>query len=146
MNWMPIHSAPTLEAVLTCQTNKAKSVRQMYYGDGSAKYPATWICEITREPVSEFEIPDWWMPTPDIPGVYTESKSVQIADRKVITDTFIRICSDSRFQWSATEAAKFTAKLLGIHPLEVSGAFASLQQMGEVAAGTHPAATQKDHV
>lgn len=72
-DWQPISTAPKLEAVLTCQTNKAKSVRQMYHGDGSAKHPATWICEVTREPVSEFEMPDWWKPSPAVPSESKEA-------------------------------------------------------------------------
>jgi hypothetical protein len=67
MTWAPIKDAPILEAVLTCQAGRAKSVRLMYRGDGSAKHPAAWICEIDRNPVSEFETPDLWMVSPAVP-------------------------------------------------------------------------------
>lgn len=69
IGWRPQSTAPELEAVLTCRYGDAKSVRQMYRGDGSRKHPACWICEITREPVSEFEQPDLWAPMEVLPAI-----------------------------------------------------------------------------
>jgi len=65
--WQKIDTAPKLEAVLTCQAGRAKSIRLMYHGDGNPKHPYTWICEVTREPVSDFEMPDFWQPPMSVP-------------------------------------------------------------------------------
>ena len=59
-------------------------------------------------------------------------------DRKMIRDTFIRICRDSRFSVEAQWAAAFSAQMLGIHPIEVWTAFGSIDTMKAIATGKHP--------
>lgn len=67
MTWQPIETAPELENVLVCQHGWANSAQVMYRGDGSPKHPATWIEAHERRPVSEFEMPDYWMPIEKVP-------------------------------------------------------------------------------
>lgn len=66
-----------------------------------------------------------------------------MTERKLIQDVYIRVCRDSGFRESFTRAAKITATLLGIHPLQVWVAFGRLETMEEVAAGTHPAVREE---
>ena len=58
--------------------------------------------------------------------------------RATIVTTFIRIARDVKWRWSGAEVAQLTAKVLGIHPMQVAFAI-GMSNMDRVAAGEHPA-------
>jgi hypothetical protein len=60
-------------------------------------------------------------------------------DRDTMQKVFIRICSDSKFSLDYVAAAQLAGKILGVHPLEVYGAFPSMSVMVKVSTGEHPA-------
>ena len=60
-------------------------------------------------------------------------------DREQIQRLYVRYCADSLFRMDAIKAAQFTARVLGIHPLEFWLAMPSWEVMEEIAAGRHPA-------
>lgn len=61
-------------------------------------------------------------------------------ERKQIQDLFIRVCRDSGFQLSGTDAAVIAARSVGISPLEIWTAMPGIAVMDEIASGSHPAA------
>lgn len=60
--------------------------------------------------------------------------------RDTIQQLFIRLCRDSGFRLDGVRAARLTAAVLGIHPLDVWLAMPCLDVMNDIAAGKHPAA------
>lgn len=58
--------------------------------------------------------------------------------RNTITLAFIRVCRDSQFKLEFERAAALAAGTLGISPLEVWVACGSMEDMRQIAAGTHP--------
>lgn len=60
-----------------------------------------------------------------------------LSNRKEVQDSYIRLCRDSRFRLSATDAAIFVGKVLDISPVEV-WAHLGMDNMERIAAGTHP--------
>lgn len=65
--------------------------------------------------------------------------------RQQIQEAYIRVCMDSGFQMEYIEAAKFTAKLLGLHPIEIWIAMGYMDTMEEIAKGIHPALHKYSH-
>jgi hypothetical protein len=63
--------------------------------------------------------------------------------REAIQDMFIRTCRDSGFSMDWVRAAQFTADVLKINPLQVWLAMPSADVLEEIAAGTHPAVTNR---
>ena len=59
-------------------------------------------------------------------------------DRKLIQEVFLRTARDSKYQMDPYEVAKFTGKLLSIHPLQVWTALGYMDTMISVAKGEHP--------
>lgn len=51
---------------------------------------------------------------------------------------YIRVCRDSRFRLSATDAAHFTAKVLGVDAALRVWLVLGLDSMERIANGTHP--------
>lgn len=66
----------------------------------------------------------------------TQPKPSTEPTTKEIGDTYARICQDSRFRFSAVEAAHFVGKLLKIDALQVWIAL-GLDNMERLADGTH---------
>lgn len=59
-------------------------------------------------------------------------------DRKLKQDVYIRVCKDSGFVLSSTDAAILTAKVLKCHPIEIWLAL-DFYYMEKIASGEHPA-------
>lgn len=59
-------------------------------------------------------------------------------DRKFIQDTYIKVCRDSGFGLEWDRATHFVAVLLRISPFQVYIAFACMDRMKSIAAGTDP--------
>lgn len=59
-------------------------------------------------------------------------------DRKDIVTLYTRVCHDSGFRLDFAEAAKITAKVIGINPLEIWIAVGDMKTMQEIADGSHP--------
>ena len=68
---------------------------------------------------------------------------MQKSDRKIITDTVIRIAQDTQFQMDYIDLIQFAAETLDTHPFTVYHAIGSLDTAKQIAAGTHPA-TKKE--
>lgn len=66
-----------------------------------------------------------------------------MAERKLRQNAFIRVCKDSGFSLDTYRAAAMAAGVVGVHPLEIWTAFAGLDQMHDISAGTHPAVQDK---
>lgn len=62
-------------------------------------------------------------------------------ERKLKQDVYIRVCKDSGFLLSSTDAAILAAKVLGCHPLEIWIAL-DFCYMEKIASGEHPACKQ----
>lgn len=67
-----------------------------------------------------------------------------MAERKFIQQAYARVCRDSHFKLNATDAAQFTGKLVGVHPLEVLSAIGDLDNMTRIASGDHPIHYRED--
>ena len=61
-------------------------------------------------------------------------------NREQIQQLFIRVCRDSGFSLDWIDAASIAARAANISPLEIWIAFGTMQMMGQVARGEHPAA------
>jgi hypothetical protein len=61
-----------------------------------------------------------------------------MAEQKLIRDLFIRIARDGNYKIDATQVAHLVAGILKIHATEVAWAFLHIEEMHQVAAGTHP--------
>lgn len=59
-------------------------------------------------------------------------------DRKLHQEIFLRVCKDSGFKMTATDAAIFAAEIIKSHALLVWAAFSDLGLMERLADGTHP--------
>jgi hypothetical protein len=57
--------------------------------------------------------------------------------RKLKQDVYIRVCKDSGFLLTPTDAAILAAKVLGCHPLEIWLAL-DFYYMEKIASGEHP--------
>jgi hypothetical protein len=64
-------------------------------------------------------------------------------DRKTITDALIRVAQDSKFQLDYQTLLQFTSEMLKLHPFEVCQAVGSLDNVMQIAQGTHPAVKKK---
>lgn len=63
-------------------------------------------------------------------------------DRKTLQQLYIRVCRDSGFKLDLHRACALAAAAAGKHPMDIWLAMPSLDVMFEIAAGTHPTATQ----
>lgn len=62
-----------------------------------------------------------------------------MSDREEIQQFYIRVCRDSQFLISSTDAAVLTGAAMNISPLAVWCAFSGLDLMERIASGKHPA-------
>jgi len=62
--------------------------------------------------------------------------------REEIQNIYIRICRDSGWRLSHTSAAILSAKVIGLHPLEIWCQFSDMDVMERIAKGEHPACHQ----
>lgn len=58
--------------------------------------------------------------------------------REFIQNAYVRVCQDSGFQMDWLDAAGFTARLLGMSPVQIWTTFGSLDIMKQIARGEHP--------
>lgn len=58
--------------------------------------------------------------------------------REEIQNLYIRTCRDSGWKMDYVDAAQLTARVIGIHPMEIWTAMGTLQTMHDVAKGKHP--------
>jgi hypothetical protein len=63
-------------------------------------------------------------------------------ERKLKQDIYIRVCKDSGFMLSSTDAAILAAKVIGCHPLEIWIAL-DFDLMNRIASGEHPICKQE---
>ncbi len=62
-------------------------------------------------------------------------------DRKLKQDVYIRVCKDSGFKLTSTNAAILAAKSIGCHPLEIWMAL-DMDLMNRISSGEHPVCNQ----
>lgn len=62
-------------------------------------------------------------------------------ERKLKQDVFIRVCKDSGFMLSSTDAAILAARVLGCHPLDIAFSL-DMDVMEKIAKGKHPVCKQ----
>lgn len=58
-------------------------------------------------------------------------------ERKLKQSVFIRVCKDSKFTLTSTDAAILASRVLGCHPLDIAFSL-DIDVMEKIAKGEHP--------